>query len=87
MCLYICMCVLKPFTGRTSEAYVGSVLMREHVNATVLAKRERWTELGIRRNEKERAKDISSSRISETRTRVLPEMRSSSSEVLVFASG
>lgn len=46
MCLYMyvcacmCVCILKPFMGRTSEAYVGSVLMREHVNATVLAKRE-----------------------------------------------
>jgi len=80
---YVCMCIFKPFTGRTSEAYVGSVLIREHVNATVLAKRERWTELDIRWNERERERERErecelSSHISKTR------MRSPSWDVLAF---
>jgi len=49
-CMCMCVCVFvctQPFTERTSEAYVGSVFMREHVNATVLAKREERKTNGV----------------------------------------
>jgi len=86
-----CVCVsvcTQPFTERTSEAYVGSVFMREHVNATVLAKREERKMNGVGCQNRERERERCELESHKRDRDASPSPRcSSSSEVLVFASG